>query len=138
MLTVALFRLLGVDIIRLLGVEWRQVSERLPREEKRPPTNRPRPRKDSAMISLAKPPRFNTTEARLRTRVHSLKRQLDYDEPTYRNILAALTGERYARSLNETQLEYVVDVLEQFRTNKARAARPVEYVSDADALAVLG
>jgi hypothetical protein len=91
------------------------------------------------MLTESHPTRqARTPEGKLRQRVWRLSRELGLCEEAYRNTLAALTGIRYARNLNETQLEYVVDVLEQLRAAKSCTARTVEYVSDAEALDVLG
>jgi hypothetical protein len=59
-------------------------------------------------------------EARLRCRVHSLARQLGYCEEARRNILLCISGSRYARELNFTQLEVAVAWLERELRAKER------------------
>ena len=79
-------------------------------------------------------PHYRSRTAQLRSQVHFEKVRLDLSEPAYRNILYSVTGQRYARDLNETQLEQVLVVT----SDMAPRRRPVEYVSDAEALGVLG
>jgi phage gp16-like protein len=76
-----------------------------------------------------------TPEGKLRQRVHVLRRELNLSEPAYRNVLMSLAGSRYARELTLIQLEVVTAFLEREASNKRR---PVEYVSDEEALDVLG
>jgi hypothetical protein len=76
-----------------------------------------------------------TPEGKFRQRVHQMRRELNLSEPAYRNVLYSLTGDRYARNLSAAQLEVVVAFLEREAANKRC---PVEYVSDTEALDVLG
>jgi phage gp16-like protein len=88
------------------------------------------------MLTESRPTRqARTTEGRLRQRVHQMRRELNLSEPAYRNVLMALTGDSYARNLSTAQLEVVVGFLEREASNKRR---PVEYVSDEEALDILG
>jgi hypothetical protein len=63
---------------------------------------------------------WKSPEARLRTRVHQLARQLGYCEEAYRNIAYCLTGKRYAREMNLTELEILVTWLERELRAKER------------------
>jgi phage gp16-like protein len=76
-----------------------------------------------------------TPKGKLRQRVHQIRRELNLSEPAYRNVLYSLAGDRYARNLSVAQLEVVVAFLEREAANRRH---PVEYVSDAEALNILG
>jgi hypothetical protein len=93
-------------------------------------------RRTTAMLTESRPTRqARTTEGKLRQRVHQIRRELNLSEPAYHNVLYSLAGDRYARNLSAGQLEIVVAFLEREASNKRR---PVEYVSDEEALDILG
>lgn len=61
-----------------------------------------------------------TPEARLRCRVHQIARDLNLCEEARRNIGMAITGKRYAREMNLTELEVLVAWLERELNAKRR------------------
>ena len=69
-------------------------------------------------------PNARTFEGRQRQRIHAIKRTLGYSEGEYRTVLYGITGSRYARDLNESQLTHVVAVLSEFALERERAQVP--------------
>jgi adenylylsulfate kinase-like enzyme len=59
-----------------------------------------------------------------RQRIHAIKRTLGYSESEYRTVLYGITGSRYARDLNDSQLTHVVAVLSEFALERERAQAP--------------
>lgn len=69
-------------------------------------------------------PNARTFEGRQRQRVHALKRSLGYSEGEYRTVLYGISGNRYARDLDEGQLTHVIAVLTEFALERERAQKP--------------
>jgi hypothetical protein len=78
-----------------------------------------------------------TPEGKLRQRVWRLSRELNLCLEAQRNVMASLTGDRYARNLSLGQLEVVVAFLEAEVANKRPVYSTDDY-SDEACLDLLG